>query len=260
MKGRSSKRDHAGLHSHILAGGAEVKIIVKMLVIALLFVPAKLSAQTPAPLTKADLLFLSSPSDEATAEDLRIAKAFRAAGPEILPLFASIVKENKGNPNLLYCAYHFLNEKIGDNDRTARPIVIENISMIRSKHQGLQYILTVLLGKCGKPEDAPYLLDVLRSSEWSRTKREAAKSLAKIGDAKALPEMKIIYAELQANEPQRLRALQERWNKLVRKESHDTNAVFELPKSDHPYLLDIPEEINKLEKRVGAPSKGSDGK
>jgi len=237
-----------------------MKMPAIMLIIALLFAPAKLLAQPAAALTKDDLLLLFSGTDAAIAEGVRIDKALRAAGPEILPMLDSIVKENKGNPNLLYCAYHFLNEKIGDYDWTARPIVIENISMIRSKHQGLQYILTVLLGKCGKPEDAPYLLDVLRSSEWTRTKREAAKSLAKIGDAKALPEMKIIYAELQANEPQRLRALQERWNNLARRESHNTNAVFDLPKSDHPYLLDIPEEINKLEKRVGAPSKGSDGK
>ena len=185
------------------------------------------------------------------AELLPIWRAIGTAGPEIIPLLEIVIREHRADPFFLSNAFDLLNAKCGAGDEQCRQIVLENIASIKSGNKGLEDVLTRLLGKCGQAEDAPILLDVLRKNSNILIKKQAAKSLANIGDANTLDEMRRVYAELEANEPERLRKRYQAWVNLYKKHNSPTNglAIFLRP-PPHSYLEDIRVEISNLEARV----------
>jgi len=186
----------------------------------------------------------------------RIRKSIDSAGPEIISLIAATIHEFNQHIDIVYGAYGLLSEKIdrfGVRDNTCRDIVLEHIDdLIKpddSYGAGLPTILATLLGKCGRTEDAPILLDVMRNNENPYIKIEAAKSAAKIGDANTLIEMKKVYAALQTGKlapywQQREKYFIKTNNTLVLVMNPHFNPLR------HPYLDNILLEISNLERRV----------
>jgi len=240
-----------------------IKIGILLLAVSALS-PNSKGAQTNALQTDQLAFALSNGDDigDDKAENAARAKiwgSINSAGPEIIPLLAATIREYKQHLDFLDHAYYLLSEKIdkfGVRDNTCRDIVLENIDYL-IKHdpvnegEGLPTILTTLLGKCGRTEDAPILLDVMRNNENPHIKLEAAKSLAKIGDGNTLIAMKKMYAELQTVKivPQ----WQQRERYYIK-----TNNTFVLIMNPHfnplrhPYLDHILVEISNLEARVVA--------
>lgn len=178
---------------------------INMLLLSLSVLMNNLQAQTNT-LSAADIVFfldLEDPEPSTTPKVAQIKSAVLLAGPELFDVLEKVISENQRNLNVVGGAFRLIDLKFSSNKSRCRNLLLNNKEYFTKDHSLLQASLISLLVKCARAEDAPFFLDVFRSSTDPRLRIKTAKILSQFGDEKNLMEMKRIYAEIKSTEMQR---------------------------------------------------------